>query len=56
MNELMNIEQEVNKITEQTIKILEGNFPLDSREFLEMEESEFVRKNDDEIVVLDNDI
>lgn len=52
MNELMNIEQEVKKITEQTIKILEGNFPLDSREFLEKKELEIVRKNDNEIVAL----
>lgn len=53
MDILLEIEERAKKITEQTKKILEENFPLDSREFLPREIRLFIQQNDDEIIRLD---
>lgn len=52
MDELIMIEQKAKLLTEQTCEILEKNFPLDSREFLNQKDLEVVKKNDNEIVLL----
>lgn len=52
MDEFNQIEQMASQLTEETRRIIENNFPLDSREFLESENKSKVETNDAKIVEL----
>lgn len=54
MNELLEIEQAAMQITKETTDILDRNYPMDSRDFLQGEEALIVRKNDQRIKELAN--
>ncbi len=54
MDELLKLEEEAKRITEETATILRNNFPMDSREFLSREEALRVRKNDIRIEEIGN--